>query len=167
MKYFKTALFILFLIITTEIIYLFLLDFVVFNEVFMDMNILKPLFYLLPIATAFFLMLISIFVKKRLSKIFAAITLSLCFTYCALTIFMITGEFCVAYKNFDLFYKALSIFLGLIIGILYGKFIHKSLSNEIKIALAISTIVVTIDLLYFSSLYFIHAFFDEILFGIH
>tara|TARA_Y100000034_G_C6579364_1_gene251297 strand:+ start:36 stop:278 length:243 start_codon:yes stop_codon:yes gene_type:complete len=80
---------------------------------------------------------------------------------------MITGEFCVAYKNFDLFYKALSIFLGLIIGILYGKFIHKSLSNEIKIALAISTIVVTIDLLYFSSLYFIHAFFDEILFGIH
>ena len=166
MKFIISVINLLGILIFTEIIYLFILDFVVFNETFQKSYYSIPLFYLSPIIVAFLLMFLLALDKRRMS-FFKSIFLTLSFVYCFLSIFMITGTYCQDFKNLTFLYKCILLTILSFNLILYFKYIHPSLNLTYKIIIMLSTIIITIDLIFFSSLYFVHIFFDQYIFDIH
>lgn len=148
-KYVFTTFQILIIITIVTLTYWITQEYLVFNDSFLDMSVLSPLFYLLPIIIGFLISLLLTIKFDNTPKLIRRLSLTFVNTYLFLSIFMGTSKYCKDEKNMELIFLIFLWILFLITVFILIKYILPKLRFKDILIIGVSTLLVCIDFFFF------------------
>lgn len=123
--------------------------YIFFNNIFLEINNLQILYFVLPSILSLILCLATILFIKKGSNFFKNFLVILAFIYLFVSVYSSTGKFCEIDKNISLtnFYIQLLIY-GLIV-FLVIKYIFPKLNKRDFIVISLSSLIIVADFLFF------------------
>lgn len=133
-------------------------EYIVFNSSFLEIKILSPLFYLLPVILSFLMSLLLKIRFDEIPKFIQRLGITFVNIYLFLSVFMGTSKYCEDGKNMELIHLVFLWFVFLITIFLLLKFILPKLNFKDILIIGVSTVIafadfyfffITLDLLYY------------------
>lgn len=124
-------------------------EYLVFNSALLEIKILSPLFYLLPVIISFLMSLLLAIKLSSIPKFFQRISLTFVNTYLFLSVFMGTSKYCNNEKNMDLVYLIFLWMIFLITVFILIKHILPKLRFKDILIIGASTLLVCADFYFF------------------
>ncbi|QHI36970.1 hypothetical protein IMCC3317_23410 [Kordia antarctica] len=140
---------ILIVTIIVTITYWLTQEYIVFNSSFLEIKILSPLFYLLPVILSFLMSLWLVIKFDTIPKFILRLSITLVNIYLFLSVFMGTSKYCEDEKNMELVYLVFLWSIFLISVFMLIKYILPKLKFKDVLIIGVSTVLAFIDFYFF------------------
>lgn len=124
-------------------------EYLVFNNSFLKVKILSPLFYLLPTIIGFLISLVLAIKFDSISKFIQRLSLTFVNTYLFLSIFLGTSKYCEDEKNMELAYLVFLWFIFLSTVFILIRYVLPKLSFRDILIIGVSTLIAFVDFFFF------------------
>lgn len=135
--------------------YIFIYDYIIFNESFIYIDYLKWLYYMCPTFLGLLIIMFLVLLRKVLNKYICTLLLTFAGYIFFISLFLTTGQYCNPLRNMSSLYMLLTIII-FVSSILLCLFYYKRIVSKPHLTMVmISLLILIIDFLWFNVLYFL------------